>query len=438
MRGHPLISAGLVILSGFTVALGEDLSKPEAGALIANDYTIGSPILAPQGNPYYFNWSDAPFRITLSQSAGYNSNVLGLFNGQAPPPGIVRGDMFSTTTVGASTKLWVGPQQFFVDGNYGFTRYRTDVALNTDQYNFDAGVNWQLTSRCSGSLVSSASQRQSTIEELVAPGINTINSFSLNETSKCLISGYISTILDSGWSSAQNTQAVAALDNYNAVFVRAGLEYAASNVDTLRAVIRFTESDFTDRVSSSALGLSDIGLANKVDQVNYQLEYSRIFSPKLSFDGTAGIAQIVTFAGPPSTGSAVQWAPSYSASLHWQWSPKLSLSLMSARAAGAPTSVLANVEISDTQSLALNYQLTPKISLQTGVTYSASNGSTGLVSGQAAPFESAKAVTAFGRASYAITPFLSATASIQHSDRSTEGLEARSDLFLIGLSYQPM
>ncbi len=97
MRGHPLISAGFVILSGFTVALGEDLSKPGTDALIVNDYTIGAPIVAPQGNPYYFNWSDAPFKITLSESAGYNDNVLGLFNGQPSLPGIARGDMFSAT-----------------------------------------------------------------------------------------------------------------------------------------------------------------------------------------------------------------------------------------------------------------------------------------------------------------------------------------------------
>jgi hypothetical protein len=427
-----------VILSGFTVAFGEDLSKTGTDALIVNDYTIGAPIVAPQGNPYYFNWSDAPFKITLSESAGYNDNVLGLFNGQPSLPGIARGDMFSTTTVGASTKLWVGPQQFFVDGSYGITRYRTDVSLDTYQYTFDAGVNWDLASRCSGRLVASASQYQSPIEESLSPGINTVQLFSANETSKCLVSGYVSTIFDSGWSSAQNTQAIDALNNYNAVFVRGGLEYAVSNLDTLRAVTKFTQSNFTDRVSASSLGLSSIGLATNVDQVDYQLEYSRIFSPKLTFDGTAGMAQLIAFLGAPSNGSAVQWAPFYSAILRWQWSPKLSLGLTSARSVGAPTSVLANAQISDTQNVVVNYQLTPKISLQTGVTYSASSASTGVPSGQAGAFASATAVTAFGKAIYAITPFLTATASIQHSGRTQEGLETRSNIFLLGLSYQPM
>ncbi len=262
--------------------------------------------------------------------------------------------------------------------------------------------------------------------------------FSVKETSKCLVSGYVSTIFDSGWSSAQNTQAIDALNNYNAVFVRGGLEYAVSNVDTLRAVTKFTQSNFTDRVSASSLGLSSTGLANNVDQIDYQLEYSRIFSPKLTFDGTAGMAQLIAFLAAPSTGSAVQWAPFYSAILRWQWSPKLSLGLTSARSVGAPTSVLANAQISDTQNVVINYQLTPKISLQTGVTYSASSASTGAPSGQTGALTSATAVTAFGKAIYAITPFLTATASIQHSGRTTDGSEVRSNIFLLGLSYQPM
>ena len=121
------------------------------------------------------------------------------------------------------------------------------------------------------------------------------------------------------------------------------------------------------------------------------------------------------------TGAADLSVPIYSASLLWQATPKLSFGLATGRTAGAPTSVVANAQTSETQSLTTSYQLTPKISLAAGIAYgqSAASGPISLGSNQPATLgnQAETSVTAFGRANYQMTPFLNATASYQYSDQ---------------------
>ena len=63
-----------------------------------------------------------------------------------------QGDFTSTSSFGLSTKPnWYG-QQFFFDGSFGVIRYLHQVGFNSNIYSFRPGVNWTLTSRCSGTL----------------------------------------------------------------------------------------------------------------------------------------------------------------------------------------------------------------------------------------------------------------------------------------------
>jgi hypothetical protein len=380
------------------------------------------------------NWGDLPFKISVSESVGYNDNILGAFQGQPLPNGIpARGDLFSTTLIGVSTKFNLGPQQFFADGSYGFTKYRIDAIEDTNQYSFDSGVNWNLTSRCSGRLVGAANEYQSPIIEQVGPGINTVNTLSFNETAKCLISGYVSAIGDSGVSSVKNSQALDALNNYNSVYVRGGLEYALTGLDTFRALTTFTQRQFTNRSSEVVPNVSE--LASGVDQIDYQLYYNRILTGRLTFNGMVGASQF------SSNLTDNQTIPIYSASLSWQATPKLSFGLASSRTAGAPTSVVANAQTSEAQSFTASYSFSPKISLTAGIAVSQSE-SAGLVSfgnGQQVivATQAQTGTSAFGRGNYQIDPFLSATASYSYSDRRELGSQVRQNIFMIGLSYRP-
>src|SRR5580704_5292228 len=54
------------------------------------------------------NWSDLPFTISATETTGYNDNILGLAQGQPLSPGTPsRGDFFSNTVFGASTKMYL-------------------------------------------------------------------------------------------------------------------------------------------------------------------------------------------------------------------------------------------------------------------------------------------------------------------------------------------
>ena len=434
MRGHRIILAGLVLLIDSVGAFGQIApASDQAPAAPAGPYDHLVPVLGSQLWPAYLNWGDLPFKLSFNQSLGYNDNVLGLAQGQPLPLGTpARGDLFSTTTFGAATKFTLGNQQFFVEGNYGLTRYRLDSFDNTSNYSLDAGVNWNVSSHCSGRLIGAANQYQSPIEEQVLSGINTVNTLSVSETSKCQLTGYMSSILDSGLSSTRNSQAFDALNNYNSEYIRGGLEYSLSGLDSLQALTTYTKREFTER--SNDLVTINTGLASNTDQFNYQLVYHRIVTPKITFDGSIGLAQTIL----ASSGSGLV-TPVYSISVLWQASPKVSFGAASGRSVGAPTSVIANAQISDTQSVSVQYSFSPKISVQAGVGRSeSSGGGFELVFGQLVSIGTQTATTAYGKLGYQITPFVGATASYQYSDRHDQGFDTKENIFMLGLSYRPM
>jgi hypothetical protein len=173
MRVRRFILAGALATTA-AAAMGQPPAASGTNGVDSVDLDSALFAPTPLGGHYYLNWSDLPFTISATQSIGYNDNVLGLAQGQPMPANTpLRGDLFSTTVFGASTKVTLGQQQFFADASYGLTRYRVDTADDTHQYSLDAGVNWQVTSRCSGKLIAAQNQYQTPIEEQVGSGIST-------------------------------------------------------------------------------------------------------------------------------------------------------------------------------------------------------------------------------------------------------------------------
>jgi hypothetical protein len=390
---------------------------------------------------YTFNWSDFPLKLRLGQTLTYNDNVLGLAHGQPTPFKFSRGDLYSLTSFGASSKLYFDAQQFFFDGNYGLLRYKKDTSLNNSQYSFDGGVNWNLTSRCSGRLVAAANKYQTPIEEQVGAGVNTVRTESANETAKCRLTANVSAILDSGWSSTRNSQVVSSANNNTAAFVRGGLEYAATHVDTFQVLATFTDRRFTER---SGPVTATAGLANQVDQADYLIRYERLFSAKLTFDGSVGLSEITPSSSVSAVPTSARTVPVYSASLLWNATPKLSFGLAAARSVGSPTSVIANAEILDSRSLTVDYLFSPKLSFQAGLAQSNSNASSvggvntriGVIN-QLTVQNNQRSISTFVKAFYRMTPFLSVTASYRYADRKSGASDTTANIFLIGLNYSP-
>src|SRR5271157_2203291 len=71
-RGAAFALGAALMLDGATAAQAADLYLPDATSVLAGASSFFSGVLprVPE------NWSDLPVRLTLSERAGYNSNIL--------------------------------------------------------------------------------------------------------------------------------------------------------------------------------------------------------------------------------------------------------------------------------------------------------------------------------------------------------------------------
>ena len=444
--------AASLLLSVSTAALGQSAPATSSGS-DTMPYN-GSSFLAPNpfGPLHSLNWSDLPFTMMASESIGYNTNVLGVAQGS--PGASFRGslgDWYSTSVVGMSTKSNVGSQAFFADGTYGLTRYHEDRFENTNQYSLDAGVNWHLTSRCSGTLIGALNQYQSPLGFQVGTGVNLVTSESVNESATCIMGPYVSLLADSGLSTTKNTngngngqnnQTINSLNDYSSWFVRGGIQYTPSTLDTITVSSTYTHRTFTNPVIPTVVPVPS-NMASGTDSIYSELQYTRVITPKITFNGSVGVTQFKLLnSGSDVTGLA----PSYSVSLAWQAFPKLSFTASDSLSVGAPTSVIASLQSSQSQSVGAAYQLSPKISLAAGVSRTTSTGASASTGGFTVNSTGAGTTTsAFCSASYTISPFLGATASYQYSESNNQQSGAsgaanapvKQNIFTVSLSYNP-
>ena len=117
------------------------------------------------------NWADLPFKLTASETTSYNSNINSFAIGAAPR-GAVLGDFTTSSNFGFSTAAKIENQQVFLDTTFGVIRYLREVQDNSFVYSVNAGVNWNVTSRCSGTLSVASSKSPAEISEQVGTGVN--------------------------------------------------------------------------------------------------------------------------------------------------------------------------------------------------------------------------------------------------------------------------
>jgi len=382
------------------------------------------------------NWSDSPVKLTASETVGYNSNIFAIPLSFALPAGLARGDFDSTSLFGFSTKpTWYG-QQFFFDASFGEIRYLHQVDFNSDTYNVDAGVNWTLTSRCTGALTALASKSPTTVAtQVVTPtlaglGVNNLTTTSFNETGKCAVSSGYFGLLNSGVTESANSNPVDALNNYRSTLLAAGIEYTRGASD-LTALATITDTDFSDRAAFIP------SLATTFVEHDVSLTYVRQINPNLSFTGQFGLTGATTefTLGFPRT-----LLPHYSAMITWAMTPKLNLTASGDKTISPPTAVVGNAQLSYDAQFKLSYQATPKITIAAGGTagYISAVFSPGLVGTPFATFSGAEDFyTAQASLTYTMTPFLVAALTASYTERVDNHLITPQDLVTVSLNYKP-
>ena len=94
----------------------------------------------------------SPYYIGLSQTLGYDSNLLRLGLEEAPPEGFSKSDSSSTTTLLAGFDQGIGRQRVFANASLRDTRYSRNSVFDNQGYNLRGGLDWSTAERLSGSI----------------------------------------------------------------------------------------------------------------------------------------------------------------------------------------------------------------------------------------------------------------------------------------------
>jgi hypothetical protein len=375
------------------------------------------------------NWADLPFKLTASQNVSYNSNVSSFPVGVAPK-GAILGDFTSATNFGFQTRATVSGQQVFLDATFGVIRYLHKVQSNSTVYSLNAGVNWNVTSRCSGTLATSLSKSPAQLTEQVGTGINYTTTTALNETGKCGVANGYSLLFNSGLTTLTNSDPTNALNNSRTALLSAGIEYA-KGYGTLTALASNSDANFSNRSGV-------LGLATETDFHSFTLNYTRQINPNLSVSGLIGLVGVTSgfSLGLPKT-----LLPIYTISGTWTLTPRLSLNASASRSIAPPTTVIANAQQSYSAGMNLSYQLTPKVAISAGgsVDYSTTSfTSSTAATGLSAFFSSSQNNYSLSTGlNYSMTPFLSAGLSASYSERVANHLITPQDVVTVSLNYRP-
>ena len=375
------------------------------------------------------NWADLPFKLTASQNVSYNSNISSFPIGVAPK-GAILGDFTSATNFGFQTRATVSGQQVFLDATFGVIRYLHEVQSNSTVYSLNAGVNWNVTSRCSGTLATSLSKSPAQLSEQVGTGINYTTTTALNETGKCAVSNGYSLVFNSGLTTLTNSDPTNALNNSRTALIAAGIEYA-KGYSTLTALASNSNANYSNRSGV-------LGLATETDFHSFTLNYTRQINPNLSVSGLIGLVGVTSgfSLGLPKT-----LLPIYTISTTWTLTPKLSLTAYASRSISPPTTIIANAQQSYNAGMNLSYQLTPKVAISAGgsvdystTSFTSSTAATGLSSFFSSSQNTYNLNTGLN---YSMTPFLSAALSASYSERVANHEITPQEIVTVSLNYRP-
>ena len=436
VRSASPMLGGILLLAGVNLVHADGLYAPDASSdMSVWPATYGVFSRVPE------NWSDLPFHLQLEERTGYNSNVINTpqtSTGGVTVFGHPVGSLVSISSFGATTTAYWEGQQFFANGALGMYRYSEAPSLNSMSHSLNVGDRWTYGSKCSGQLI--ASERTSPAEVGQQVGFNVQNSVTavaLNETAKCVVTGNYALLLNSGLTSSTNSAALDKFNDYRSVFIEAGISYSVSETNSLQFLASVTGTDYSNRSSAS----NDMGLSSNIVEDELDLSYTKNLSPDLAVTASVGLigARNGSFSLEPAKG----FQPIYSAQVSWAATPKLKLTGAFVHNVSPPTSILANLEVSETANFGLTYALTPKVTLAAGVSTTRSSGfggSSEILAGNSILQQFAqneRVYSANASLNYAITPFVAANVSYTHTSVEQSGFMTPTDVVLVALSFSP-
>ena len=314
-------------------------------------------------------------------------------------------------------------------------RYLNNDFFNSAHSSVDIGDHFTYGSKCSGTIKFSESSSPSIPGQQVGINvINTVTTAGATENAKCVVTGDYAGIFNSGINTYTNSSTLDAFNNSKTGFIAAGVSYTVSETNSLQVLATITGTNYTDRQLLSTQN----GLFDNLTTDQITATYTKNFGPTISLNaqlGLLGFSDSSWDFGLPHT-----ILPQYAFTAQWNATPKLALNAAASRLASAPTSIVGNLQISDSASAGATYAFSPKLAFSGNLSVSYSNAATSLLVSNPLlnPFtRSQHTYGASARMNYSITPFLAASLSYQFSKSIQSNLTTNDSLILLALNFNP-
>ncbi|HXZ15497.1 MAG TPA: hypothetical protein VEH77_05935, partial [Roseiarcus sp.] len=211
---------------------------------------------------------------------------------------------------------------------------------------------------------------------------------------------------------------------------------SVSDTNSLEILATSTGTDYTNTQQRSTI----TGLISKLTTDQVMATYTKNFSPSFSLTAQVGVLGVVdneffSFRYPSTI------LPQYSFRAQWTVSPKLQAYVLASRLASAPTSIISNLQLTETAGAGVTYQWTPKISIGANlqISYNTAAGTPSTTTALFGQFAaSTKSYSASAGVGYAITPFLAASLSYQYYRSLQASTQTDTSVILLALNFNPI
>lgn len=301
------------------------------------------------------------FRLEGSSQNMYNDNFRDLPSSAKLTNGATRSDFITTNSIDGYGTADVSRQQFFVLGSFGQVNYLKNNQFDGNPLSFAGGINWQVTSRCSGDLQSGiATRQQSDFAQLSTPVVNTVQTVNYEAHGLCNIGHEYSISLQGQRQESVNSNAALQLANLDQNRAKTKLLYGQPSVGSLGAEFAYVGSNYPAR--SLMVTEYDAGAVME----------GRLFQ-KTHFSAEFGIARISSGASSVGLGSGTpgtSYKPYIDASAVWTPTAKTSLRVGLDHRVTNSTSVVSTFATTSTASVAGTWTISPKMSAFETFSYS--------------------------------------------------------------------
>lgn len=226
--------------------------------------------------------------LTLSASATgtYSDNYLRLSDAKAAErPSLIPEEYSLATHAQIGWAQRIGRQNLSFNADAGYSFYKNNGNLDSENISTDAALNWKAGAKCSGVFTASYNRSQGDFETLEDILHNVISRKAAAANAHCLFSSRLGVVFGANVSGSDNSAITRSSNDLKQQQVNAGLRLSLRADDYINIFASQLWRQYDNRVL--ALGRGD---ENK--QLNLGVEIQKAFGPRITLDGWLGYSKL--------------------------------------------------------------------------------------------------------------------------------------------------